>query len=137
MLVLEFGLGIGVNLYATLPVSDKNKALLGAFGGAVANGPGVLTAHALLGTLLLVAGVSVLVRAVIARWPMAIGACAVALVALIVAWLSGAHFVGDMANGSSLAMALAAAVSLLCYTYVLFVLPRAPSGRRTGQTTAI
>jgi hypothetical protein len=134
MLLLEFGLGIGVNLYATLPVSDHHKTLFGAFGGAVANGPAVLTTHALLGTLLLLAGVSVLVRAAIARWPMAIGAGAVALVALIVAWLSGAHFVGDMANGSSLAMALATAVSLLCYTCILFVLPRAPSGRGAGQT---
>jgi hypothetical protein len=136
MLVLEFGLGIGVNLYATLPVSDHKRAVFAAFGAAVANGPTVLAMHALLGTLLLVTGISVLGRAVIARWPMAIGATAVALVALIVAWLSGARFVGDMANGSSLAMALATAVSLLCYTFILFVVPRVPSGRGTGQTTA-
>jgi hypothetical protein len=116
--------------------SDHKKALFAAFSGAVAGGPTVLAMHALLGTLLLVTGISVLGRALIARWPMAIGATAVALVALIVAWLSGARFVGDMANGSSLAMALATAVSLLCYTFILFVVPRAPSGRGTGQTTA-
>ena len=44
-----------------------------------------------------------------------------ALLAILVAWLSGARFVGDTSNGPSLAMALATAVAILSYATIIFV----------------
>ncbi len=51
MLVIEFALGVVVNLYTTLPSSDAGKTLFSAFGAAVTNGPVALTLHALLGNI--------------------------------------------------------------------------------------
>jgi hypothetical protein len=83
----------------------------------------VLTLHALLGTLLLITGVSVVVRAARIRNNVLLALASVALVAIVVAWLSGARFVGDAADGASLAMALATGVTILCYVIILFVAP--------------
>ena len=52
MLLIQYCFGIAVGLYSVLPVSDHGKDLFGAFGAAVANGPVLLTLHAVLGTLL-------------------------------------------------------------------------------------
>ena len=54
ILLIEIGVGIGVNLFATLPTDDAGKSLFAAFGTAVTNGPLVLTLHALLGTIILI-----------------------------------------------------------------------------------
>ena len=126
MLLLEFGLGVGVNLYATLPTSDQGRALLPAFGNAVTGGPVVLAIHALLGTVLLITGVSAVVRASLLRRRALIVIASVSLLAIVVAWLSGSRFVATMANGASLVMALATGVSLLSYALILFISPRLP-----------
>ena len=127
MLLVEFGLGIWVNLYAKIPASDQGKGVFAAFGAAVADGPVALALHALLGTLLLAAAISLLIRAVLARKAATTVLGAVALLAIIAAWLSGARFVGDAANGASFGMAMATAVAVLCYVIILFV-PRLTQG---------
>ena len=82
----------------------------------------LLSLHALLGTLLLVTALAAVIRSSrLAARPL-IALAAVALVAIVVAWLSGADFVGQAKNGSSLAMALATALAILCYALVLFLL---------------
>jgi len=123
MLLLEFGLGVGVNLYATLPVADHGKALFPAFGTAVTGGPIVLAVHAVLGTILLITGISAVVRASLARQFALIVITGISLLAIVAAWLSGAQFIGTMANGASMTMAIATAVSILCYALVLFIVP--------------
>ncbi len=130
MILIEFGLGVGVNLYATLPTADSGTGLLPAFSRAVTSGPIVLTVHALLGTILLITGLTAVVRASLVRRPLCLGLTSSALLALIVAWLSGARFVGDQANGASLAMALATALTILCYALILFVVPGTVAGNR-------
>ena len=127
MLLIEYGLGIWVNLYAQIPASDKGKGTFAAFGAAVANGPVALTLHALLGTLLLVTAITLIIRAVLTRKAAATVIGAVALLAIIAAWLSGARFTGDGADGASFGMAMATAVALLCYVIILFV-PRLTEG---------
>jgi hypothetical protein len=127
MLLIEYGLGIWVNLYAQIPASDKGKGTFAAFGAAVAKGPAVLTLHALLGTLLLVTAITLVIRAVLARKAAATVIGAVALLAIIAAWLSGGRFIGDGADGASFGMAMATAVALLCYVIILFV-PRLTEG---------
>lgn len=136
MLLLEFGLGIWVNLYGHLPASDQGKSTFAAFGRAVANGPVGLSLHALLGTLLLVTSIGAVVRAVLtARRPI-IALSGVALLAILAAWGSGAKFVGDMANSASLTMALATGVALLGYVIILFVPAEGLAGRRTEGEVA-
>jgi hypothetical protein len=127
MLLIEFGLGMGVNLYANLPASDHGKGLVTAFGGAVTGGPIVLSLHALLGTLILVSGISVVVRAVRIHRTLLTVDATVGLVAILMAWLSGTRFVGQMSIGASLAMALATGVAMLCYVLILFLLPGTPA----------
>jgi uncharacterized membrane protein len=127
MLILEFGLGSWVSLYAQIPVSDQGKGAFAAFGAAVAHGPAGLALHALLGTLLLVTAITLVIRAAVARRAAASAISAVALLAVIAAWLSGARFVGSGSNGASLGMAMATAVALLCYAIILFA-PRLTQG---------
>lgn len=130
MLLLEFGLGVGVNLYTTVPVADR-KALLPAFGSTVTGGPVVLAMHAVLGTILLITGISAVVRASLVRQSVLVGITGVALLGIVVAWLSGARFVGTMANGASMTMAIATGVSLLCYALILFIVPGSPPAKET------
>jgi hypothetical protein len=120
MLVIEFALGVAVNLYSTLPSSDAGKTLLSAFGAAVTNGPVALTLHALLGTLLLITGISAVVRASLLRRGVLTTVTGVALLAILLAWLAGTRFVGDSGNGESLVMALATGVAIVCYAGILF-----------------
>lgn len=127
MLLIEYGLGIWVNLYAQVPAADQGKGTFAAFGAAVADGPVGLALHALLGTVLLVTAVTLVVRAVLARNTATIVVGAVGLLAVVSAWLSGASFVGDGANGASFGMAMATGLALLCYVLVLFV-PRLAGG---------
>jgi hypothetical protein len=121
MLVVEFGLGIWTNLYANLPAADHGRSMFAAFGHAVADDPVGLSLHAIVGTLLVVAGISAVVRAVFIRNPVSISLTGVALLAILAAWSSGARFVGDMSKGPSLTMALATGLALLCYAVMLFV----------------
>jgi hypothetical protein len=97
----------------------------------VTGGPIALPLHALLGTLLLMTGIAAVVRATLARRGVLIGVAVLAFVAILVAWVAGTKFVGDMSDGASLLMALATAVAILCYASLLFIAPA--SGRAQGQ----
>lgn len=124
LLLLEYGLGMGVNLFVVLPPADHGKAVPGAFAAAVDGGPPAVAAHALLGTLLLLTASAALVRALVARSRPLAGLTLAALLAMVAAWVGGASFVGDGSNAASLAMALAAGAAILCYAVVLHVAPR-------------
>jgi hypothetical protein len=124
MLVIQFGLGIGVNLYVTLPAAGPGGR---GIGQALSNGA-LLAAHAVLGLLLVVTAVSLLVRAIIARHRPVIVASAVGLLAIVAAAGYGASFVNSSQNATSLGMALATAVAMLAYLAALFILGR-PSRR--------
>jgi hypothetical protein len=122
MLLIQYCLGISVNLYSTLPAANHGKPLFGGFASAVGNGPVLLSLHALLGTLLLITSTAALIRSVRLQGPPLIGLAAIALAAIITAWLSGSEFVGHMQNGASLAMAFATATAILCYVLVILLL---------------
>jgi len=126
LLMIEFGLGISTNLYAKLPASDHGKGMLPAFVSAVTGGPVVLALHAVLGTVLLAGAIAALVRSILLRRPALWGLTGIALLSIVVAWISGSRFVATMANGASLTMALATAVSVLCYVLILFLVAKTP-----------
>ena len=119
MLVVQFALGIYVNLYVTVPSADHGHGI----GQAIANGPAGLTLHIVLGLLLILAALGFLVQAIVARHPALIAAAALGLLAMIGAAVSGSAFAGSGRDGASLAMAALAAVGLLCYGTSLFLLP--------------
>jgi transposase len=115
MLLVQYGLGMGVNLYARVPAADQGAGIIAALGRALISQPVVLAVHAGLGLLMLVAGVSVLVRAIVARHRPAIASSAAGLAAIAAAAFSGATFVSNGQDGASMAMAILTGVALLCY----------------------
>jgi len=112
LLIVQFGLGMGVNLYVTLPA---HKSFLSTvFGSAV------LAVHAIVALVLLGAAIGALVRAIRAR--RAVAFTSVGLAAILAAAAAGASFAGNQSNGASLAMALATAVAMFCYLGAIFSL---------------
>ena len=115
VLIIQFALGISVNLYVTLPAA-------GHPGHASWFGNGALLAlHASLGMFLVLAAVFVLVRAIMARNAALIVTSAAGLVAIGLAFFFGASFTEKLTNGYSLGMAIAFAVALACYAIGLYV----------------
>jgi ACR3 family arsenite efflux pump ArsB len=124
VLIVQFGLGVGVDLYVTLPdVGDPWHASW--FG----NGP-LLAFHAALGLFLILAAIFVLVRAIMARNRTLIVTSAAGLVAILLAAFFGSGFTDKLTNGYSLGMAIAFAVALACYAIGLY----ATSTRRSGPS---
>lgn len=115
MLLVQYGLGVGVNLYAQVPAADHGAGLAVATGRALTSQPAVLAAHTVLGLLMLAAGISVLTRAIIARHRRAVAASAAGLAAITAAALSGAAFVSNERAGASMAMAVLTGAALLSY----------------------
>jgi hypothetical protein len=125
MLVLQYGLGIGVNLYVTVPTGGSAGQ---AAGRAFSSGP-LLAVHAALGLLLIVTAVSLVIRAVIARHRAIVVLAVLGLLAILAAAGNGFSFVQDGSDAASLGMAIATGVALLCYIGVL----AAASGSRPGS----
>ena len=123
VLIVQFALGIGVNLYVTLPAA-------GHPGHASWFGNGALLAlHAALGMFLILAAIFVLVRAIMARSVTLIVTSAAGLVAILLAAFFGSGFTDKLTDGYSLGMAIAFAVALACYTIGLYVMSTRRSER--------
>ena len=121
-LLIQYCLGMIVNLYVSVPARDHGGGVLTAVGRALANGPAALTIHAALGLLLILGAVNLVVRALILHLRLEAWLSAAALLAIVGAAASGAAFVGSGNDGDSLAMALLTGVALLCYAVNLFAL---------------
>jgi hypothetical protein len=117
VLIVQFALGIGVNLYVTLPAAG-HPGHSSFFG----NGP-LLAIHAALGMFLILAAIFVLVRAIMARNVTLIVTSAAGLVAILLAAFFGSAFTSKLTNGYSLGMATATAVALACYAIGLYAAP--------------
>ena len=113
-LVAQFGLGMWLNLYVTVPSSDQHAGIV----QEITNGPLTLTVHALLGTFLIVAAIVLLIRAVRTRHTMAAGLTAAGLGAILGAFAAGELFVRNGKSSASLWMAVLTGIALLCYISV-------------------
>ena len=111
MLVVQYGLGIILNLYIAVPASDTHAGLI----QEIASGPFMLTVHALLGLSLIGAALVLLVRAVRVGDRVIAVLAAAGLTAIGGAFASGEIFVRNGQPTASLAMALLTGVALLCY----------------------
>ncbi len=101
LLILQYALGIGVNLYVSVPAADRGAGLATAVGRSLANGPVALSVHSALGLLLVITGINALARAIVARYPALIVTSVVGLAAITGAGFSGAAFVGDGKDAAS------------------------------------
>ena len=110
LLIVQFGLGIAVNLYVTMPKHQPFFSTV--FGSAL------LAAHVIVAVALLGASISALVRAIRAR--RVIVPTAVGLAAVLAAAIAGAAFTGTQNTGAFLAMALATAVAMVSYLAAIF-----------------
>jgi hypothetical protein len=125
MLVIQYGLGIILNLYIAVPASDAHAGLM----QEIASGPLMLTVHALLGLALIGAALVLLVRAVRLGDQVIAVLAAAGLTAIGGAFASGEIFVRNGQSAASLAMALLTGVALLCY---IGALAWVSTGRRRG-----
>ena len=129
-LSVQTGLGLWVNIYATIPQRDHGAGPIAAIGRAVSNGPVGLAIHGVLGLVLLVMSISLLVRAVIARDRFFLVITVVGLLLLLSATASGADFVGHGHAAASLSMGELTAAAQILFAIALFhlVSPRPPDG---------
>jgi hypothetical protein len=110
-LIIQFALGMILNLYGTIPAADARASYL----QEIETAPGMLTAHALLGLLVLAAAAILLLRAIALRDMTVITLVAAGLAALLGAFASGEVFVKNGENSASLSMAILTGAALLCY----------------------
>ena len=115
MLVVQYGLGIFLNLYVPVPAADQRAGIV----QAIANGPYAITVHALLGTALIVIAVVLLFRTIGGRDPMMIALAAGAFGSIAGAFVAGELFVRGNSSSASFAMAMLTGVALLCYVAIL------------------
>ena len=115
MLVVQYGLGIFLNLYVPVPASDANASIF----GEIATAPLALTVHALLGLALIGTAILLVARAVGDRDRLLAMLAAAGLTAIGGAFGAGEIFVRNGQPGASLAMAILTGVALLCYVGTL------------------
>ena len=125
--IVQYALGMWVNLYVTVPARDQGGGFFAAIGRSLANGPVSLGIHAGLGLLLVLGSISLVVRSVLSRNRALIVLSAVFFLALLGAASSGASFVDAGKDSASASMAMLTAVALICSLVSLFV---AGSGAR-------
>jgi hypothetical protein len=110
-LIIQFALGMILNLYGTIPVTDARASYL----QEIETAPVMLTAHALLGLLVLAAAAILLLKAIALRDMTVITLVVAGLVSLLGAFAAGEVFVKNGENSASLSMAILTGAALLCY----------------------
>jgi hypothetical protein len=116
MLIAQYALGVFLNIFVTIPASDKHASML----GEITSGPFALTVHALLGLSLLGTAIVLLARAVRLEDPALIALATIALAAIGGAFAAGEVFVKDGGQDSaSFTMGLLGGIAMLCYVGML------------------
>jgi hypothetical protein len=126
MLVVQYGLGIFLNLYVSIPASDAHAG----FFQEIATAPLALTVHALLGLGLIGTAVLLVARAVGVRDRLLAVLATAGLTAIGGAFGAGEIFVKNGQSSASLAMAILTGAALLCYVGVLALAERAAARSR-------
>jgi hypothetical protein len=117
-LLVQFALGMVVNLYVHVPAGPT---------GYGSPAPALLL-HGLLGLALVVGSISLAVRSVATRARQIMVPAIIAALAQAAAAINGITFLGTGVSGASLAMALCAAIAILCYVLILYRLPKPVDG---------
>jgi hypothetical protein len=115
MLVLQYGLGTILNLYVQVPPADAHAGIF----TEIATAPLALTAHALLGVILIGTAILLVARAITRRERLLAVLAAAGLIAIGGAFWAGETFVRNGQNTASFAMAMLTGVALLCYIAIV------------------
>src|SRR6266702_8301813 len=126
MLVLQYGLGIFLNIYVAVPASDAHAGIF----AEIATAPLALTVHALLGLALIGTAILLVVKAVGVRDRLLAGLATAGLTAIGGAFGAGEIFVRSGQDTASMAMAILTGMALLCYIGTLTLATAA--GREDG-----
>jgi hypothetical protein len=122
LVVVEYAIGMYVNLYASIPGADHGAGI----GSAISNGPATLSVHAVLGLLLAIAALGVLVQAIMSRLWFVTASSVVGLVALAFASVTGTSLTSTGDTSDSMAMSVMTGVALLCYALNIFIVRPRP-----------
>jgi hypothetical protein len=142
-ILTQAGLGIGVNLYVTVPAHHPGSKPSDYFAGsyhsvvwAIGNGATALAAHAALGLGLVVLAVGVAARAIrLGRRAVMVWSVLGGLL-VIGAGFNGASFLDFGHDTSSLIMALLSFAAIACYAAAQFLLGRTASWDNSGLSAA-
>jgi lysylphosphatidylglycerol synthetase-like protein (DUF2156 family) len=116
LLVIQYDIGVFLNLYVAVPASDKGAGLM----HEIVTAPFALSLHATVGVALVGVAVVVLARTVALRDSALIALAALALASICGAFLAGESFVSSGGKSSeSFAMAALTGVALVCYVGTL------------------
>lgn len=118
LLVAEYGIGMYINLYVTVPGADHGSSL----GSAVSNGPATISIHAVLGLLLAAGALAVLAQSVIARHGGLIALSVIGLLAMILALVTGTSYTTTGDDSDSMGMAVMTGIALVCYAGNMYLL---------------
>jgi hypothetical protein len=131
MLVVQYGLGIFLNLYVAVPASYAHAGMF----GEIATAPLALTVHAVLGLALIGTAILLVVRAVAVGDRLLAVLASAGLTAIGGAFGAGEIFVRNGMAGASLAMAILTGVALLCYVGTLVLASTAQREVQRQATT--
>lgn len=134
MLLVQFLLGMWLNLFVELPRDHPGSNASEYFGGvaqsvtwAILHGPILLVLHATLGLLVVGAAFSLMVQAIRSGpRPLAVAA-GVGAVSLLAAGFNGGSFLNYHEDFSSMIMAIFFAIAMGAYAVALFIKPTAGS----------
>jgi hypothetical protein len=118
LLVVEYGIGMYVDLYVTVPGGDRG----GGLGAAISGGPAVLSVHAVAGLLLGLGALGVAAQAILARHWGVTGLSLLGLAAMAFASVAGTGFTSTGNAADSMAMSVMTGVALVCYAIIIYVL---------------
>jgi hypothetical protein len=136
LLLIQLGLGIAANLYVTVPkhhpgagASDYLTGSLHSLGWALRHAPAVLTAHAALGLLIVIAAIGLIVQAARQSRRYLVAAATLGAGCVIGAGFNGASFLDYHKNVSSLIMSLLLALAMLCYIAIIYTIPASTAAK--------
>jgi hypothetical protein len=131
LLLIQFGLGMGINLFVGItrnhPGAEAHEFFSGTYRSvswALAHGPVALAVHAGLGLVLVLGSIGQLVQALRwgttgMRWATAIG-----MVFILAAGFNGGSFLNYNEDVNSLLMAMFFGAAVLCYAVNLYLLTK-------------
>jgi hypothetical protein len=129
MLIVQFLLGTGVNLFVMVPLNHPGANPPEYFSGvvrsitwAILHGPILLVLHAVLGLILVLSGFGLLFRAIRARRKGLIWTTAIGAVAILGAGFNGGSYLNYHQDFSSMIMASFSAIAVMAYAVGLYLL---------------
>jgi hypothetical protein len=129
LLLVQFLLGMAVNLFVTIPTNHPGSQPPEYFGGvvqsvtwAVLQGPLLLVLHAAFGLVLVVGAAAVVARAGPLGGRMLRSTTILGFLTVLAAGLNGGSFLNYNQDFSSMIMASLFAVAVACYVFALYAL---------------